>query len=444
MAVFGSKVKMYITAAMLILFIVLQVVGCSPVSRDTGENAQSNSIKDDLSMENDQSISVWIHPFMGEVKDEEEMWNGFLKSFYVENPGIKVNFQSISWANRDQKMLSAFSAGMGPDAMYLISDHLIQFGSMGIIEPLESYIDEDTMGDYNDMALKSVTVNGHIYGLPILQTIVTYLYNVDLLKKAGVDTNKLPETWEEFDIMCEKVKAVGKLATNYSGGYNSYMTIYPVLWQAGGDVIDENGMVIINSPEAAKALLRIVNMYKKGYISKDSITMINDYSLWENGDIAAYLTDNGMISSYVEGKSKCDFKVAVGPVLKDKVRATYGTVGSWTISKDSTHKEQAVKFIKFLTNKQSMEIFNKNTGYLPPRKSLAGMYGDKPEMKLLIESLQYAKAGVIHPAGRDITTRIIPAVSRTAMLEKRTPEEALNDAAELIYKALQDSIYLKE
>lgn len=442
MAGIGKKAKTLIAAVILLL--ILQSTGCGTITGRVAENTRSSAATPDWVAGNSQTITVWIHPFLGDEGEEETMWNGFLKAFSIEKPDIKVNLQSISWANRDQKMLSAFSAGKGPDVMYLISDHLVQFASMGIIEALDGYIDSTSIADYNERALKSVTVNGHIYGLPILQSVVTYLYNVDLLEKAGVDTKKLPETWEEFDRMCEKVKTIGKLATNYSGGYNSYMTLYPLLWQAGGDVIDENGAVTVNSPEAVRALTRIVNMYKKGYISKDSITMVNDYSLWESGEIAAYLTDNGTINSYLEGKVDSGFKVAVGPVLKDKVQATYGTVGSWSVSKSSLSKKEAVEFIKFLTDKQNMEVFLNKSGYLPPRKSLAGMYNSKPEMKLLADSLKYARPGIMQPAGRDITTRIIPAIARSAMLEKRTPEEALNDALDQIYKALQDGAYLEK
>jgi ABC-type glycerol-3-phosphate transport system substrate-binding protein len=263
MADTGKKVKAIIAA--IILLLMLQNTGCSTIAGNIGQNTQNSTAAP--AAKSSQPITVWIHPFLGDEGEEEAMWNSFLKDFSAENPDIKVNLQSISWANRDQKMLSAFSAGKGPDVMYLISDHLVQFANMEVIEALDSYMDNALAGDYNEGALKSVTVNGHVYGLPMLQSVVTYLYNVDLLDKAGVDTKKLPETWEEFDRMCEKVKAIGKLGTNYSGGYNSYMTFYPLLWQAGGDVIDENGAVTVNSPEAVKALTRIVEMYKKGYIS---------------------------------------------------------------------------------------------------------------------------------------------------------------------------------
>lgn len=443
--------KLFLRTTTLILavamLIVLAACGGGSAQQSLSSNAQQeNSAVTEPAVE-PSAVTIWVHPFIGDEKRAEEqnqMWVDFQTRFAEKNPGVTAKVQMIPWANRDQRMLTAFSAAQGPDVVYLIIDHLAQFGSMGIIEPLDRYITDDIKNDYLESALKSTTIDGHIFGLPVLQTATTYVYNLDLLAKAGWDTAKLPETWADMNELLKKVKAIGKIGISYDGGANANLSFFPYLWQTGGNVLDEKGNVVFDSPESISALTRVADLYKNGYLSKDAVSTTSSTALWENGEMACYFLDSGAINNYLYGATKLSFKFAVGPVLTDKEKATYGTVGSWCISKTSQVKDTAAKLILFLTDPENMKIFLDKTGNLPPKKSLSNMYESKPEIDYMVKQcLPYTRPGIVHPAGRQITTSILPAMWQAAMLGQKTPEQAIKEVIEPINKAIADSMSLK-
>jgi multiple sugar transport system substrate-binding protein len=339
------------TALCLVVCLLLSfaVVGCS-------NNKPSSTQK--------QSITVWSFPFISDLNAEDKMWSDFTSKFESENPNIKVDVQTLPWANRDQKMLTAYSAGKGPDVVYLIPDQLSQYAYMGTMEPLDNLIPKDDLNDYNQSAINADTVEGKLYGLPMLMSVMGWLYNTDLLTQAGWDINNLPKTWDDLLAMCKQVKTkTGKYGYALNGGGTVNMTFYPYLWQAGGDVLDKNGKTIINSDATKQALDFLKEIYTDGYTPPDSVTVVDHVNQFEQGQIACNYGD----SAILQDTGKIKFKWALGPNLKNVQQVTYGTVGSWCISHMSTEKQAAAKWIEYITSKDQMQTFLKITKYFPPK-----------------------------------------------------------------------------
>lgn len=385
------------------------------------------------------TVTAWIQTFMADPAAEKVMWDGFVKKFEKENPSIKMNLQTIPWASRDQRMLTAFSADKGPDVVYLIPDHLSQFGYMGIIEPLDKLIPQKVKDGFMPNALQAATIDGKLYGLPMLETVMGWYYNTDMLKAAGWDINKLPTTWTEFLNCCEMVKKSGKIA--YYGmelGGSPNMTYYPYLWQAGGDILDKKGNVIIDSAATRKSLAFMKELYTNGYVPADSITATDQHdALVKDQKIAIAYS-----GSYPTDAKDFKFNWKLGPALKDVKTATYGTIGSWAISHTSKNKAGAAKWITFLTEPAQMSTFLKNTGYFPTTKALQDMYKNDPVMNELAKQAKNVKTGVLHPAGRAILDIINPELQGVIM-GKETADEAIKKLVPEIKQAVQDSLALK-
>lgn len=394
----------------------------------------------------EESITVWVQQFLGADKAEEnkEMFLDFAEQFKKET-GITANIQVIPWANRDQKMLMAFSANKGPDVVYLITDHLAQFSYMGILEPLESYISDDVKNDYLSSALDADTVDGHLYGVPMLMQMFAYAYNLDLLKEIGWDTSKLPETWDDLEKMFKMAKDHNCYGLLYEGGQNGNMSFYPWMWQAGGDVIDKKGNVVFNSEETRRATSKLTEWYQKGYMPKDSLTLVSDnqvYPIWESGKVCLFPCDAGRITNYLTGKQQVNFNIGIANPPKDKEQVLYGTVGSWCVATTSKNKEAAAAFIMKMTEPENMKLFLKKTGYLPPRKSLMNIYDGNEQLENMVKSLAYIRPGVVHPAGRTITNTLIPPFVQAAFMGKDI-DQLLKDTTNSIQKAVDDSMALK-
>jgi len=414
--------KKYGFFLMLVLFAAL-LFGCQETADDGEEKKEVSKDGDGISGE----ITVWAHPFTGDQKVEGPMWEEII-SKYEEETGVKVNFEQIPWANRDQKVLTALAANNGPDVFYVIPDQMPQYADAGMLLELTPYLEDNDMEDFVETALVSTTWKDKVYGLPILQEAYTLMYNTDIVKAIGEDPSKLPATWDEFEEWAAKAKEKGYYATSFGGGGSMNGTLYPFLWQAGGEVLTEDGEVKINDDAGVEAFEFINNMYKKEWIPKDSITAIAHDDLWDSGKMMA-ITGSGISVSRLLSQDTFEFVIA--PPMKNKEQLTYGTTGMFVSPINTDNADAAAEFIKFMTNTESQRAFNTVTQYIPTRESAKDIFGDNEYLAQLATCTQYALPGVIHPEGRTIMP-MIQAELQTMMEGKKTPKEAADAAAEAI------------
>ena len=372
-------------------------------------------------------ITVWAHPYTDNQEKEGEMWKELIAS-YEDATGVKVNFQQIPWANRDQKILTALAANNGPDVFYAIPDQMPQYAEAGMLLDLSPYLKDNDMEDFVESSIVPTKWKGKMYGVPILQSVETFIYNVDVIKAIGEDPTKLPATWEEFEEWAAKAKEKGYYASSFLGGGSMNGTLYPYLWQAGGEILTEDNEVMINNKEGVEAFEFINKMYKNEWIPKDSITALEHDSLWDSGKLLS-IQGAGLSVSRMLGKETFEFVIA--PPLKNKKQATYGTTGMFVVPVNSDNQDAAAEFIKVITNADNQRIFNRETQFIPTRESAKDIYDDQKYLAQLASYTEFTQSGVIHPEGRNIMP-LIQAELQTMLEGKKTPKEAADAAAESI------------
>jgi len=373
-------------------------------------------------------ITVWVHPYTADAQKEEQMWKEIIANYNKKFPDVKVNIETIPWANRDQKVLTALAANKGPDVFYAIPDQMPQYADVGMLLELNKYLTEDDLKGFVPTSLVSTTWKDKLYGLPILQEAYTFIYNKEIVEAIGEDPNNLPTTWEEFEVWAEKAKAKGYYALNYAGGGSMNGTLYPWIWQAGGDVVTDSNEVLINSADSVKAFEFINKMYQNKYIPEDSITATQQNDLWFGGKIMAIL-GSGIDITMLQQENKFDFVIAAP--LKNKEQLTYGTTGMFVVPSNTDNPDAAAEFVKTITNAENQRLFNTVTQYIPTQEEAKDIFDANPYMKQIASYTQYALPGVIHPKGRAIMP-YIQAQVQAMMAGDITPQQAADAAAEAI------------
>ncbi|WP_050613814.1 sugar ABC transporter substrate-binding protein [Bacillus testis] len=376
------------------------------------------------------TLTVWVHPYVAsDLKDQQTaVFDDMAKQFKKEYPNTKVKFEEIPWANRETKILTALAAKEGPDVFYLIPDMMAQFASKNVLTPITKLLGDDfDKDDFPKSSLDAVTYKGEMYGLPILHEVQSMVYNTKILEEVGGDKNAPPTTWEEFDQLAEKAVAKGYFARNFEGANTLNSTLYPLIWQAGGDIIKDN-KVVINNKKGVKVFEKINDWYKKGWIPKDSTTALDHFTGFLEGK-ALSSTASGLTLSTLKDRGFDNY--VLGPPLKGEKQVTFGTTGMFVVSANSKNKEAAAQLVKAMTDTEGSKAFNKLTKYVPARQSASDIYNDDPEMKQMTEWLKYTKPGVIHPVAREIMPKIQAELQ--AMLEgSKSPKEAADASAEAI------------
>lgn len=410
----------------MVLVLIFTMAACSEDSESTGGKVDKNS---------SATLTVWVHPFVGEdLKDKQkEVFDNMAASFKKEYPNVKVKFEEIPWANREQKLLTALAADQGPDVFYLIPDIMAQFADQGVLTPITDLLGDDwDKSDFEESSIESVTYKNEMYGLPILREVQTYIYNTKILKEIGGDPNNLPETWEEFDELAQKAKDKGYYGRSFEGGATANATLYPLIWQSGGDVISKDGKVLINNKDGLEAFERIQKWYQEDMIPKDSINTIDHFTPFVEGKILA-VWGAGLTVSSLKEKGFKDY--VIGPPLKQEKMATFGTTGMFVVPSNSKHKELAAQLVAEMTSKESSEAFNSLTKFIPARKSATAIYDGDKDMAKMTEYVQYASPGVIHPVAR-VVMPTIQAELQAMMEGSKSPKEA----ADAVAKAIKDEM----
>ncbi|MFS0781076.1 extracellular solute-binding protein [Bacillus sp. 1P06AnD] len=415
-----KKKSFYLILALVFL---LLLTACSDKDEKTSSDGEGKNFSG--------TLTVWTHPFVAsDLKDQQTaVFEDMAKQFKKKYPKAKVKFEEIPWANRETKILTALAANKGPDVFYLIPDMMAQFASKNVLTPITKLIGNDfDKDDFPKSSLDAVTYDGEMYGVPILHEVQSMVYNTKILEEVGGDKNALPQTWEEFDKLAEKAVEKGYFARNFEGANTLNSTLYPLIWQAGGDIIDKDGKVVINNKKGVKVFEMIHDWYKKGWIPKDSTTALDHFTGFLEGK-AFSTTATGLTLSTLKERGFKDY--VLGPPLKGEKQLTFGTTGMFVVPSNSKHKEVAAQLVKAMTDTEGSKAFNKLTKYIPARKSAADIYNDDSEMKQMTEWLKYTKPGVIHPVAREIMPKVQAELQ--AMMEgSKTPKEAADASAEAI------------
>jgi multiple sugar transport system substrate-binding protein len=121
-----------------------------------------------------------------------------IKLFEEQYPGYTVNLTDYSWTAYRETMVNRFTSNTPTDVAYSGGDWLPEWAKAGWLVPLEDYFPQ--VKEYESKivgyALKDMTYDGKLYGLPYYADITSFLYNEKLLNENGIE--KPAESWEEL------------------------------------------------------------------------------------------------------------------------------------------------------------------------------------------------------------------------------------------------------
>lgn len=373
-------------------------------------------------------LTVWTHPFVSTdlADDQNKVFEDMATEFKKTYPNATIVFEEIPWKGREEKMLAALATDQGPDIFYLIPDMMTQFADKEVLAPVDELLGSNyDYSDFSKTSLEAVSYNGHMYGLPMLREVQTMFYNTDILAKIGGSADDLPDTMEEFNKLADAAVAGGYYARTFEGGNSLNATLYPYIWAFGGDIIGEGDKILINSAESVKAWEEIKRQYDSKYYPADSITSLDQSSMFLEGKSLSTFSSAYMLT-LMESQGMENY--VIGPPLEG---VTFGVTGMFVVSSKSQNADKAAQFLSVMTNTENQRAFNTLTGYIPSRASALDIYDSNAPMKELAQYVSLAKPGVIHSTARVFMPNVTAQLQ--AMLEgSMTPQEAADAAADMI------------
>ena len=298
--------------------------------------------------------------------------NGVISEFEQQNPNIKIKWVDVPYSEGEKRTLAALLTDNPPDLINLTPD----FSAMAAQKNALFEIPKEYMVAYPTAMYPSLSYNGKFFAIPFYLTSAITFVNEDLAEKAGI--SKYPKTYDEMFALAEKVKK--------STGYfvemptvNENDTLLKVLNKYG--ITPENGL---QSDAALSIFERYKNLYQNNLIPKESLTQSHREALekYMSGQIVFLQAGANFLNIVKENAPTIYKSTALTPQIVGSTGKYDFSLMNLIIPSKAKHKEAALKFAAYLTNKENQLEFAKLTSVLPVNKAaLADNYFKKSSTK---------------------------------------------------------------
>ncbi|MBV7391424.1 sugar ABC transporter substrate-binding protein [Enterococcus sp. ALS3] len=325
-------------------------------------------------------------------KQQAPVYEEIAKDFEKENPNIKIKFQVTPWAQYWTKLETAVTGKSAPDVFWMNIPRAIDYIDNGVLEPMDDVkFDKDKIPEIYQ---ESYTQDGKLYGVPKDFDTNALWYNKKMFDDAGIAYPD--ETWD-----WAKLQEVAKQLTNEETGVYGLGTppvwetgYYQAIYQNGGRPFSDDGK---KSGFGEDATIDGVK-YWHSFIEDGSGTPID----LTNSAQQPELLIAGKVAMIVDGSYQAPVifedeygreNIDIAPLPQGKERATTSNSLSNVVYAGSEHKEEAKKWVEFLSEKKQMETVAESGVVIPSYEGSAEAWVDAyPEknLQVFLDAVDYA------------------------------------------------------
>ncbi len=310
---------------------------------------------------------------------------------YTERSGVKVNFELYAPSDAYAQKVRAAAHGRNlPDIFGILSEKrdFASFIKAGHVADITSYMDAGGgkwRKRFFPKALavnefrpgNSFGVNAGVYGVPIDVSTIQMVYNKDLLKRIGGDPQNPPVTFEEFIALGPHIKAAGLqglvsgwaelwmidcLANNYAFNVMGQDKVMATM----------RGEVAYTDPDWITVFGLFKKMQDSGLLARGIVIMNNKTAEQVFSNERAVFAFNGSwcVNVYKNMNPALRYGVMLPPKASRKFpMAVWEEAGSsFMVNARSRNKEESVKFLEWLTDKEQQTYLSETTNNLPANK----------------------------------------------------------------------------
>ena len=377
-----------------------------------------------------------------------------VQEFEAQNPDISVKaIYSGNYSDTMTKAMTSLKGGNPPHLSVILSTEIFTLIDNDAILAFDDIVttseEKQWLDNFYPALMENSRTSGKTWSIPFQRSTIVMYYNKDAFKKAGLDPEKPPATWEELVEMGKKLVTKDASGKVTQWGLEIPSTGYPY-WMFGA-LSKQNSEVLMNDggtesyfdhPGIIQALDFWKDLGNKHNIMPDGTiewgTLRTDF-LEQKTAIMWHSTGN---LTAVKKNATFDFGVAMLPAKKERGTPTGG--GNFYIFKQTTAEERAaaIKFIKWMTQPVRTAQWSIGTGYLGTRPDayetaeLKAYVKEFPPAAVARDQLKFATAELsVHENGR--VYKILNDAIQAALTGSKTPEKALKDAQKQAERVLK-------
>ena len=238
---------------------------------------------------------------------------------YDRRSGKKVSYGNMPWAQYAEGMAAKFVGKAPLDVVYVSDSDMVAWADAGWIVPIEEFPETRAYrGDLLPAVLEASTHKGKLHGLPYYADYMAFVYNEEMLRKAGLEAP--PQTWDDLvrQSLTMKQKKVVEYPLLLHLEASTWMieVLYAQVYSRGGRLFDDKYEPVFDQADSAAldTLRWLIDAKEKHKILHPGTLEIGEIAglkAFSSGQAAFYLTGryrlkdlNTPETSQVAGKVK--------------------------------------------------------------------------------------------------------------------------------------------
>lgn len=374
----------------------------------------------------------------------------------------KVQVEAVYQGNYDD-LLSKLKASMGTNdgpsvvQMYEIGSRFMIDSKL--IKPMQDFIDTDKW----DVSQLESNISGYytfdnkLYSMPFNTSNPILYYNKDLFKDAGLDPENPPKTFEELKEAADTISKKGKAVGSNFAIYGWFME--QLFANQGAEYVNNgngrDGLAtesLVNTEAGVKVLTWWKDLIDTKAANNLGRKTDDSKKAFSAGQVAMILDSTAALKGLVDsstGKFEVGTAFLPKPADAKDGGVIVGGASLWMMNNRPDEEQKAAwEFIKFLTSPSQQAYWHINTGYFPittkayEEESVKENLKKFPQFQTAIDQLHQTKLNKatqgavmgVFPEARQIVEGAIEEV----LNNKKSPQQALDDAAKEITSKIQD------
>jgi len=388
---------------------------------------------------------VTINFWHGQTDTSVLVIEDLVHDFERNHPNIKVDMGGgVPSDAMLQKVLAALAAGSFPDVAYIFGSDLANIARSPKVVDLTDVV-SGTGADYWPSVRQAVTINGKVRAAPALVDSLAVVCNKTLFANAGVDLPQEGWRWHDFVATAKALTNddEGIFGTGWpgAGDEDTVWRLWPLVWDAGGDVISASGQGIGFADAGVKALRVVEELArdKSVYIDPKSGSE-QMYQVFLSGRMAMVPTGPWELPDITD--AGIDYQVVPLPTFSGKP-VTISGPDTWTMFDNGPARVEAARtFVSWLIAPEQDVRWALGAGSLPLSKQSENSpewrkyAAETPGLTVFAEAIEHARVRPVHPAYPEISQALGQAIAGV-LLGQSTPEDAIRTCADEADSALR-------
>jgi ABC-type glycerol-3-phosphate transport system substrate-binding protein len=366
-----------------------------------------------------------------------------INAFQEQNPNIRVNAQTVSFEQLENRVTVAAQGGNLPDVVWSLPETIPTYQRMGILADLtEQWAAWEEKDGLYEQTLAGITFGDRILGgMPHYLGIRAYQYHADQFAEAGVE--EPPATWDDLVAAGLKLKEIGIPGFGFCGqSVRQPQEVIVFFWQNDLDIAVPVGEGTFrntwtDNPEELTRATEVFQFYfdlmhTHGIVPREAASWGYtelDTNLAQ-GTIASAV-DGAWMVSYEDENPESMADIAFAAIPYKRTPATFLEVAYQVTFADSPHPAEAWEFLKFIGGRtaQSMPAYVDRS--VRSDVEAEGKWTE-PFMALVPQGRSWPQIAL-----GQISQHMIDAF-QGVLLEQSTPEEAATTLSEQVNAALAE------